>query len=374
MSGATDELINAYLAELEREAARLPWNARTELLEDVRSHIEVAVAEIREAGAAAAGGAGAEEGAAAGGGAVAAGESDSLGDLRARDVLGACDSLSEGAIFGEAGSVSEFREASVSGEPASSDETAQVRAMLAALGEPGEIVAAALADDPAASAPGGQVYQAYPDPDPTSAGFGPYHLPTRQSPPYPLGTADISAIALLLLGGFLVGIGWLVGVVLLWTSTRWTRVEKLIGTLILPGGIAGGWMALMWPAGTSGSVCDGTGHCTTTETGWHPPSWLAAVLAVAVLLATVATAVFLANRARQRPGLAPVSRMGLAIVAGVGTVGLLAGVGLLFASSTSGVRTGVSPTSVSSSSGDPVSGYVIPVSSPAQQSSSVSTP
>ena len=41
---------------------------------------------------------------------------------------------------------------------------------------------------------------------------------------------------MLLLGGFVFLIGWLVGVVLLWTSKIWTLRDKLIGTLVVPGG------------------------------------------------------------------------------------------------------------------------------------------
>jgi hypothetical protein len=33
-------------------------------------------------------------------------------------------------------------------------------------------------------------------------------------------------------------VGWLVGVVLLWSSTVWTLRDKLIGTLVIPGGLA----------------------------------------------------------------------------------------------------------------------------------------
>jgi hypothetical protein len=257
---------------------------------------------------------------------------------------------------------------------ASPGETSQVRAMLAALGEPSEIVAAALADDPAASASAGPSYPAYPTPDTSSTGPDHYRPPTRQSPPYPLDTADVGAVTLLLLGGFLAGIGWVVGVVLLWTSTRWTRTEKLIGTLILPGGIAGG--LLTFASATSGSYgrCDGTGHCVTIHTGWNPPGWLAATTVVVVLLAPAATAVFLVNRARQHPGIAPISRTGLAIMAGVGTVGLLAVVGLLFATSGSQAHTSGPTPAPLDFSGGPASGYVEPVSSPAQTSSSASTP
>ena len=41
----------------------------------------------------------------------------------------------------------------------------------------------------------------------------------------------------LLLGGLLFGVGWLVGVNRLWRSPVWSRSEKLLGTLVLPGGL-----------------------------------------------------------------------------------------------------------------------------------------
>jgi hypothetical protein len=44
------------------------------------------------------------------------------------------------------------------------------------------------------------------------------------------------AVILLPLGGFALGIGWLVGLILLWSSRGWTTRDKLIGTLIIPGG------------------------------------------------------------------------------------------------------------------------------------------
>jgi hypothetical protein len=349
MSTATDELINAYLAELEREAARLPWNARTELLEDVRSHIEVAVAEIR---------------AAAGRGSAAAGGPDGAAELGSDGEVGL--SLGDGALQSPADAPSAE---SSPGIRADADEVAQVRAMLAALGEPSEIVAAALADDPFASAP--------PSPaDPTSelypAGPDLYRPPTRQSAPYPLGTAEVGAIALLLLGGFIAGIGWVMGAVLLWTSTRWTRLEKLIGTLVLPGGIAGGLLTFTSARGGSYGRCDGA-HCVTVHTGWNPPGWLFATLIAISVLAPAATAVFLVNRARLRPGIAPASSVALAIIAGVGTLGVLAAVGLVAVSSSSG-RVGHATPAPLDYSGDPVSGYVVPVSSPAQPVSSASTP
>ena len=53
---------------------------------------------------------------------------------------------------------------------------------------------------------------------------------------------------LLLLGGFIFGIGWIVGVVLLWASSTWRRRDKLLGTFVLPGGLALAFTLLSLPA------------------------------------------------------------------------------------------------------------------------------
>lgn len=52
------------------------------------------------------------------------------------------------------------------------------------------------------------------------------------------GAHETIAITLLLVGGFLAGVGWLVGVVLLWLSDVWSLRDKLLGTLVVPGGLA----------------------------------------------------------------------------------------------------------------------------------------
>jgi len=377
MSTATDELITAYLTDLEREASRLPWHARTELLEDVRSHIEVALAELREAargggagevgdgesdggvaGLSAGTGTGAFGPGASGSGGDAASSDDVAGSL-AGDVIGAADPSTGSADVAPNGAAGSAGVATPSLSPA--DELTQVRAILAALGDPSEIVAAALADYP----PPLPLAPVYPAPAPQ---------PAFQGPPYPLGTLDVCAVTLLLLGGFLAGIGWFIGAVLLWTSPRWSRLEKLIGTLILPGGIAGGLLAFAASHSGSYTNCDGLGHCVTTHTGWNPPGWLAATTVALILAAPAATAVYLVNRAHLRPGPAA-SRVSLAIIAGVGAAGLLALTGLLVATSTISAGGGhASPAPAVGGGPAPESGYVIPVSSPTQPSSSASAP
>jgi hypothetical protein len=123
-----------------------------------------------------------------------------------------------------------------------------------------------------------------------------------------IGGQAVGAIALLLVGGFLAGIGWVVGVVMLWTSVAWTTREKLIGTLLVPGGLA---TALYLPLLAGGAeVCSGPGvrfgggraitHVAGTCTG--ATSTLDQVLVVGLfvflVIAPIATAIFLARRAR----------------------------------------------------------------------------
>jgi hypothetical protein len=123
-------------------------------------------------------------------------------------------------------------------------------------------------------------------------------LPARRA-----GTQEWAAIILLLIGGFIFLVGWIVGVVLLWSSRAWTAREKLIGTLVLPGGItAVAWFGLLvagsgQDCGTSG----GPGRPTVTRCTGGPSTIhdvLVSALLALLLLAPIATSVFLARRAR----------------------------------------------------------------------------
>ena len=55
-----------------------------------------------------------------------------------------------------------------------------------------------------------------------------------------------TAALFLTVGSVLFVIGWLVGVVLAWSSRRWTLGEKLVATLVFPGGP----FAVLFLAGT----------------------------------------------------------------------------------------------------------------------------
>jgi hypothetical protein len=81
------------------------------------------------------------------------------------------------------------------------------------------------------------------------------------APPQALGTLEWVAVALLLLGGFLGGVAWLVGVFCLWFSNAWKWYDKVVGMLFWPFGLAASaaWVAgwLLAPTRTSaGGVLD----------------------------------------------------------------------------------------------------------------------
>ncbi|NIK60707.1 HAAS signaling domain-containing protein [Kribbella shirazensis] len=80
----------------------------------------------------------------------------------------------------------------------------EVRQVLQRLGQPRDIVAAA------------------------TEGLVLVEVPPRLRP------RDFIALGLLFFGPFLLVIGWLVGVWLLWTSNRWSRTWKFIGTIEWP--------------------------------------------------------------------------------------------------------------------------------------------
>jgi uncharacterized membrane protein len=82
------------------------------------------------------------------------------------------------------------------------------------------------------------------------------------------GLKEWLAIPLLLIGGVVIPVlGWFVGVVLLWSSRIWTLRDKLIGTLVIPGGLAAAIFLVLGVGGsTSGGGCSSS---TTTTVGRH---------------------------------------------------------------------------------------------------------
>jgi hypothetical protein len=110
-------------------------------------------------------------------------------------------------------------------------------------------------------------------------------------------------IPLLLLGGIVLPLlGWLVGVFLLWASPVWSPRDKWLGTLVLPGGLAGAVILPLFPVrtesvscppipapmpspapgDTTGVVVLDAGACASTTSGL--PTWVAMALAALALV------------------------------------------------------------------------------------------
>ncbi len=128
------------------------------------------------------------------------------------------------------------------------------------------------------------------------------------------GWREWAAVVLLALGGLIVGVGWLIGLILLWSSRLWTTRDKLIGTLIVPGGIATAVSLVLVITGigasarrcigvatvnlsTGAAIGPGAVHCTPASAPTiTPTAWQIALIAFLVL-GPIITAVYLARRA-----------------------------------------------------------------------------
>jgi uncharacterized membrane protein len=122
-----------------------------------------------------------------------------------------------------------------------------------------------------------------------------------QSPmPDQLGTREIVAIVLLLIGGVVIPVlGWAAGVVLLWLSPRWGLRDKLLATLVWPGGLLAPLVVFVVLAGaavlTVGQVCS-TGSGNTACTPAAIPPWLVITASAIAIIASVAGPIWVTVR------------------------------------------------------------------------------
>jgi hypothetical protein len=187
--------------------------------------------------------------------------------------------------------VSEIREhiaASMAGGTGTDE--AAVRTTLDRLGEPADIVAAAMEDDPPQ-----QASDQWPRPG-RRPGLG----------------LEIGAVIMLTVGSLIPVVGWLVGVILLWSSGLWRRSEKLLGTLIFPGGpglalTLGALPMAMLPVQTCTTPASTISGQTITSQEVCTGTSLLGIVGIAILLilliAPVVVAVVLLKRARGRAAL-----------------------------------------------------------------------
>lgn len=118
------------------------------------------------------------------------------------------------------------------------------------------------------------------------------------SPGPRLRSQETLAILLLLVGLPLIGLGWVVGAVLLWMSDRWSTRDKLIGTLLWPGGLGTFLVAGVVGPPTTSTVeeCDYSGACTMAESGL--PWWILAPVIAALVIVPILTSIHLFRSAK----------------------------------------------------------------------------
>ncbi len=106
---------------------------------------------------------------------------------------------------------------------------------------------------------------------------------------------------------------WPIGIILLWTSNAWNVRDKLIGTLILPGGLFTSLIVFSivgvvgvrscGPAHTQVPIGHQVHQATTCSGGISGISGvLASLVFVLILFAPILTAIYLAIRLRRSPG------------------------------------------------------------------------
>lgn len=111
------------------------------------------------------------------------------------------------------------------------------------------------------------------------------------------GALEIAAIILLLIGGFFFLVGWVVGAVLLWLSPRWRLADKLLGTLMWPGGLF--LIVYVATAPVDNEICSGSTGMPTRciSTGPSVPPWVGITTVIVLLIGQLTATVWLGWRA-----------------------------------------------------------------------------
>ena len=117
--------------------------------------------------------------------------------------------------------------------------------------------------------------------------------------PAKAGKLEWITVFLLPLGFLVIPIvGWVFGVTLLWISRVWNTREKLIGTLLPPGGLSAMLYLLLFT-----SICtetEGAGGAATEQCSGGVFGVLTIPVIIAFVIAGIATPIFLARRASAR--------------------------------------------------------------------------
>ncbi|MFI0230809.1 hypothetical protein [Streptomyces sp. NPDC017086] len=77
-------------------------------------------------------------------------------------------------------------------------------------------------------------------------------------------------VLLVEVGAFLFAVGWLTGILMLWTSRQWCTRDKIVGTFLVPGGFVPAAVLTFWTErctaaiNVSGIAEERCGHISTT--------------------------------------------------------------------------------------------------------------
>jgi uncharacterized membrane protein len=115
------------------------------------------------------------------------------------------------------------------------------------------------------------------------------------------GIREILALILLPIGAFVIPVlGWFIGAVLLVSSTVWTSREKVIGLLVVPGGLLpAGLLGFMGDRSCAEIMMDGR-VIEQTCSGGTLSIWLAYAILAVLVIAPIWTVFFLARRMNRR--------------------------------------------------------------------------
>jgi hypothetical protein len=108
---------------------------------------------------------------------------------------------------------------------------------------------------------------------------------------------DAWAPWLIIFGPIASGLGWIAGILILWTSPTWSQRDKLIATVLSPAGLVALFFGLVATL-SAAAGCPGSAGCATR--GVTLPLGVAILLAVAGLAAHVLPPVHLMRKRRQQ--------------------------------------------------------------------------
>ncbi|MBK3571611.1 hypothetical protein [Streptomyces sp. MBT62] len=111
---------------------------------------------------------------------------------------------------------------------------------------------------------------------------------------------SLAIVLLVEVGAFLFAVGWLTGVLLLWTSRQWRTRDKIVGTFLVPGGFAPAAVFTFWTKqcstviGVGGIAEERCGHISTVP-------WVDLLTLVALWVAPLVSTAWLVRHHQAQP-------------------------------------------------------------------------